>query len=142
MFFRKSFDLGEDIWSREAHEPRLIAWNENNKSYWTQKIHRLSVPLLNANKTTGTTQSWTTRTRYWKIQLLNNGLNSLHVHLAVIYAPFNVYGNVITPQTVPMTKIVVIAQQLQRHVRISTSFDSIWIIDSLEARKHYDRQLG
>jgi len=49
-----------------------------------------------------------------------------------MYAPSNVYGNSITPQTVLMTELVMIVLELQHHVRICTSFDSIWIINSLE----------
>ena len=55
--------------------------------------------------------------------MLGNGLYSLHRKLTVMY-------------TVPMTECVVVVLELQWHVRISTSFDSIWIIDSLATRKH------
>ena len=51
-------------------------------------------------------------------------------------------GLTITPQTVPMTERVVVVLESQRHVRICTSFERIWIIDSLEQHKHYDRQLA
>ena len=55
-----------------------------------------------------------------------NGPNPLHRHLNIIvYAPFNVYGKGITPQTVPMTESVVVVLELQNHVRICTSVDNI-----------------
>jgi len=49
--------------------------------------------------------------------MLGNGLNSLHLHLAVMHTP--------------MAERVVIVLELQRRVRIGTSFDSIWIIDGM-----------
>jgi hypothetical protein len=55
------------------------------------------------------------------------GLNSLHIYFIVMYAPSN--GNAITSQTIPMTDHLVVILELQPHVRIGASFDSIWIID-------------
>ena len=63
------------------------------------------------------------------------------MHLTVMYAPSNVYRNATTPQTAPMTERVVVVLELQRHVRIDPSMDSMWIIDSLGPLKQHDRQL-
>jgi len=70
--------------------------------------------------------------------MLGIGLNSLNIYSIVMYALSN--RNAMTPQTVPMTDHLVVILELQPHVRIGTSFDSIWIIDSLELIKQHDRQ--
>ena len=59
--------------------------------------------------------------------MLGNDVISLHMHLTVMKAQFNVYVYVtaIAHQTVPLTERVVVVLKLQRHVKISTSFDKI-----------------
>lgn len=50
--------------------------------------------------------------------------------------------NAIIPEAELMTEHAVVVLELQRHVRICTSFDNIWIIDSLELHKQHDRRLA
>ena len=50
-----------------------------------------------------------------------------------MYAPSNFYGNMIMLQTG-------VILELQHHVRIDISFDTIAIINSLEPSKQHDRQ--
>lgn len=72
-------------------------------------------------------------------------LNAWQRHQPVahsMYTPSHDYGNYVTPQTIPMTERFWVILELQRHDRICTSVDRVWIIDSLEPHQQNDRQLA
>jgi hypothetical protein len=114
------------------------------KYYWThllnytKTIHRVSIPLLSV-RWMPRIQFWTTRTRYWKNECwLRNGLRSLHRYLNLKYESAKAYGRKCYNDTKSIQDRT--RRVLQHHARLGTSFDSIWIIDSLDPQ--HGRQLA
>lgn len=96
---------------------------------------QMSVPLLNIRWRSQLEQAIGQLDDGQWLQLTAQALNCYACFVQLLRERYNLTNSI-------KTELSVVVIEVQRHVRISTSFESIWIIDSLQPRTQYDRQLA
>ena len=125
--------------SREGCGIRLIARNESDEKLVLMLLNlfqrQMSVPLLNIRRGSQLEQAIGQLNDGQRPQLIAQAFNCYARIVQLLRERYNLTNSI-------KTELSVVVIEGQRHVRISTSFESIWIIDSLQPRTQYDRQLA